>query len=58
MTWGGLARPVDEGAVALADRSAPTSTFGAEWLIVGPIDSSNVANVDVLADLRARLQEQ
>jgi alkanesulfonate monooxygenase SsuD/methylene tetrahydromethanopterin reductase-like flavin-dependent oxidoreductase (luciferase family) len=55
LTWGGLARPLDEGAPALADRWRPYVAAGAEWIIVGPIDSSNPANAPVLGDVRARL---
>jgi alkanesulfonate monooxygenase SsuD/methylene tetrahydromethanopterin reductase-like flavin-dependent oxidoreductase (luciferase family) len=55
LTWGGLARPLEEGAAALADRWRPYVNAGAEWIIVGPIDSSNPANAPVLGDVRARL---
>jgi len=55
LTWGGLARPLDDGAQALADRWRPYVAAGAEWIIVGPIDSGNPANAPVLADVRARL---
>jgi alkanesulfonate monooxygenase SsuD/methylene tetrahydromethanopterin reductase-like flavin-dependent oxidoreductase (luciferase family) len=57
LTWGGLARPVEEGAAGLAQRLAPYVDLGAEWLIIGPIDSSNVDNVPILADVRARLRQ-
>ena len=58
LTWGGLARPQEEGAAALADRLRPITALGASWIIVGPIDSSNPDNVPVLADVRARLLEE
>jgi hypothetical protein len=58
ITWGGLARPTEEGAGALADRLRPYGNLGASWVIVGAVDSSNVANVEVLADVRARLAEE
>jgi alkanesulfonate monooxygenase SsuD/methylene tetrahydromethanopterin reductase-like flavin-dependent oxidoreductase (luciferase family) len=55
ITWGGLARPKDEGAVGLAERLRAYVERGAEWLIIGPIDSSNPDNVPILAELRERL---
>jgi len=55
LTWGGLARPREEGAAALADRLWPYVDAGAGWIIIGPIDSSEPANAPVLADLRALL---
>lgn len=55
LTWGGLARPHEEGAGALADRFWPYTEAGASWIIVGPIDSSDPTNADVLGDMRARL---
>ncbi len=58
ITWGGLARPSEEGARPLADRLRPYAEVGASWIIVGPVDASNVANVAVLAEVRARLREQ
>jgi alkanesulfonate monooxygenase SsuD/methylene tetrahydromethanopterin reductase-like flavin-dependent oxidoreductase (luciferase family) len=57
LTWGGLARPQDEGVDSLADRLAPYVEHGAEWLIVGPIDSSNPDNARVLGGVRARLRQ-
>ncbi len=55
LSWGGLARPLEEGAAALADRLRPYADASAEWIIVGPIDSSNPDNAPVLADVRERL---
>ncbi len=55
ITWGGLARPSEEGATALADRLRIYVDRGAAMTIVGPIDSSNSANVEILADVRKRL---
>ncbi len=55
LSWGGLARPLEEGAAALADRLRPYADASAEWLIIGPIDSSNPDNATVLADVRERL---
>jgi len=57
ITWGGLARPTKEGAVSLADRLRPYLDVGAEMLIIGPVDSSNAANAEAVADARARLRE-
>ncbi|HEV7524925.1 MAG TPA: LLM class flavin-dependent oxidoreductase [Acidimicrobiia bacterium] len=57
LTWGGLARPLEEGASALADRWRPYVGAGASWIVVGPIDSSNPDNAGVLADVRARLND-
>ena len=51
ITWGGLARPEQEGAAALAERLRPYGGLGADWLIIGPIDSSNPVNA---ADSRRR----
>jgi alkanesulfonate monooxygenase SsuD/methylene tetrahydromethanopterin reductase-like flavin-dependent oxidoreductase (luciferase family) len=55
LTWGGLARPRDEGAGPLADRLWPYLEAGATWIIIGPIDSSNPANAEVLGQVRALL---
>jgi Luciferase-like monooxygenase len=55
LTWGGLARPRDEGAGPLADRLWPYLEAGATWIIIGPVDSSNPANADVLGQVRALL---
>jgi alkanesulfonate monooxygenase SsuD/methylene tetrahydromethanopterin reductase-like flavin-dependent oxidoreductase (luciferase family) len=57
LTWGGLARPQEEGVDGLATRLAPYVEHGAEWLIIGPIDSSNLDNAGVLGELRARLRQ-
>jgi alkanesulfonate monooxygenase SsuD/methylene tetrahydromethanopterin reductase-like flavin-dependent oxidoreductase (luciferase family) len=57
VTWGGLARPIEEGVDALADRIRPYVDLGASWLIIGPIDSSNPANAPVIGEVRARLRE-
>ncbi len=55
LTWGGLARPLDEGAAGLADRVRAYVDAGATWIIVGPIDAGNPAHASVLGDVRARL---
>jgi alkanesulfonate monooxygenase SsuD/methylene tetrahydromethanopterin reductase-like flavin-dependent oxidoreductase (luciferase family) len=55
LTWGGLARPREEGAGPLADRLWPYLEAGATWVIIGPIDSSNPANAEVLGQVRALL---
>jgi alkanesulfonate monooxygenase SsuD/methylene tetrahydromethanopterin reductase-like flavin-dependent oxidoreductase (luciferase family) len=55
ITWGGLARPKDEGVDGLANRLRPYVEIGAEWLIIGPVDSSNPDNAARLGDLRAAL---
>jgi alkanesulfonate monooxygenase SsuD/methylene tetrahydromethanopterin reductase-like flavin-dependent oxidoreductase (luciferase family) len=55
LTWGGLARPSEEGARALADRLRPYGQLGAAMTIVGPVDSTNPANVDVLREVRETL---
>jgi alkanesulfonate monooxygenase SsuD/methylene tetrahydromethanopterin reductase-like flavin-dependent oxidoreductase (luciferase family) len=55
ITWGGLARPIDEGAGPLADRLRPYVDAGAEWVIIGPIQSSNPDNAPVLAEVRTLL---
>lgn len=55
LAWGGLARPLEEGAGALARRLRPYVEHGAEWIVVGPVDSSNPDNVRVLGELAARL---
>src|SRR5262249_44955228 len=57
ITWGGLARPKDEGVDGLADRLRPYVEIGAEWLIIGPVDSSNPDNAARLGDLRAALRQ-
>jgi alkanesulfonate monooxygenase SsuD/methylene tetrahydromethanopterin reductase-like flavin-dependent oxidoreductase (luciferase family) len=55
ITWGGLARPSEEGAAALANRLVPYVERGAAMTIIGPVDSSNPANVEILRDVRERL---
>jgi len=55
LTWGGLARPLEEGASALADRMWPYAEAGASWIIVGPVDASNPENAGVLAEARTLL---
>lgn len=55
LTWGGLARPLEEGAAGLADRLRPYGAAGATWVIIGPIESSNPANAPVLGEVRALL---
>jgi hypothetical protein len=55
LTWGGLARPIEEGATVLTDRLRPYAAAGAAWILVGPIDASDPANATVLAEVRARL---
>ena len=58
LTWGGLARPLEEGVAALAERLQPIAALGASWIILAPIDSSNPENAPVLADVRARLLQE
>lgn len=55
LTWGGLARPLEEGATALADRLWPYVEADAAWIIIGPVDSSNPANAPVLGQVRELL---
>jgi alkanesulfonate monooxygenase SsuD/methylene tetrahydromethanopterin reductase-like flavin-dependent oxidoreductase (luciferase family) len=55
LTWGGLARPLTDGAAGLADRFRPYADVGATWIIVGPLDASDPANAAVLGDVRALL---
>ncbi len=55
LTWGGLARPLEEGGAALTDRLRPYADAGATWIIVGPIDASDPAHAAVLAEVRAGL---
>jgi alkanesulfonate monooxygenase SsuD/methylene tetrahydromethanopterin reductase-like flavin-dependent oxidoreductase (luciferase family) len=57
ITWGGLARPIEEGADALAERVRPYCSLGASWIIIGPVDSSNPDNAPALGELKARLGE-
>jgi hypothetical protein len=57
LTWGGLARPQEEGVDGLANRLRPYADRGAEWLIIGPIDSSNPENAGVLGEVRGRLRQ-
>jgi len=57
VTWGGLARPKEEGVLALAERLATYAGLGAEWLVVGPIDSSDPDNASILGEVRARLRK-
>jgi hypothetical protein len=56
LTWGGLAKPQEEGADALAARCAAFVAAGAEWIIIGPVTSSDPDNIPVLSDVRARLR--
>ena len=55
LTWGGLARPLEEGAGALADRLQPYVGAGAAWIILGPVDAGDPANSAVLGEVRARM---
>jgi alkanesulfonate monooxygenase SsuD/methylene tetrahydromethanopterin reductase-like flavin-dependent oxidoreductase (luciferase family) len=55
LTWGGLARPREEGASALADRLWPYIEAGASWIIIGPANSSDTENAGVLGEVRALL---
>ena len=57
LTWGGLARPVEEGADMLTERLRPYVDAGATWIIVGAIDSTNPANAAIVGEVRARLNE-
>jgi alkanesulfonate monooxygenase SsuD/methylene tetrahydromethanopterin reductase-like flavin-dependent oxidoreductase (luciferase family) len=58
LTWGGLARPREEGVDGLTDRLRAYLARGAEWLIIGPVDSSNPANAEILGEVRACLRQQ
>ncbi len=58
ITWGGLARPTEEGVDGLTARLRAYMACGTEWLIVGPIDSSNPGNATLLGEVRERLREQ
>jgi hypothetical protein len=55
LTWGGLARPLDEGASPLADRLWPYVEAGASWIIIGPVNSGDPENAAVLGDVRGLL---
>jgi alkanesulfonate monooxygenase SsuD/methylene tetrahydromethanopterin reductase-like flavin-dependent oxidoreductase (luciferase family) len=55
LTWGGLARPLEEGAAALAARLQPYADAGAAWLIIGSVDASDTANAAVVGDVRRRM---
>jgi len=55
LTWGGLARPREEGARALADRLRPYTDQGVAWIVVAPVESSDVDNVPILAEMRGAL---
>jgi hypothetical protein len=57
LTWGGLARPRDEGVDALVGRLVPYVGLGAEWLIIGPADSSNPENAPLLGEVRRALRQ-
>jgi alkanesulfonate monooxygenase SsuD/methylene tetrahydromethanopterin reductase-like flavin-dependent oxidoreductase (luciferase family) len=57
LTWGGLAKPGEEGVDGLVRRLRPYVDLGSEWIIVGPVDASNVANAGILGEVRARLRE-
>ncbi|MDQ1475639.1 MAG: hypothetical protein QOE62_868 [Actinomycetota bacterium] len=57
LTWGGLARPLEEGADELGARLQLYIDAGATWIIVGPVDSGNPANAAVLGEVRARLND-
>jgi hypothetical protein len=57
LTWGGLAKPGEEGVDGLAERLRPYVDLGTEWIIIGPVDSSNVANAAIVGEVRAWLGE-
>ena len=52
---GGQKRGRPPGAGPLADRLRPYVEAGAEWIIVGPINSSDPENAPVLAEVRTLL---
>jgi alkanesulfonate monooxygenase SsuD/methylene tetrahydromethanopterin reductase-like flavin-dependent oxidoreductase (luciferase family) len=52
LTWGGIARPVEEGAAVLAQRAWSYAEAGATWVIVAPVDSSNLENAAVVGEAR------
>ena len=58
ITWGGLARPGDEGVEGLTERLRPYVRAGAEWVVVGPVDSSNAGNAQLVGDVRVRLSAE
>lgn len=55
LTWGGLAKPQEEGVGALAARCAEFVAVGAEWIIIGPATSSDPGNIPVLGEVRNEL---
>jgi alkanesulfonate monooxygenase SsuD/methylene tetrahydromethanopterin reductase-like flavin-dependent oxidoreductase (luciferase family) len=55
LTWGGLARPHEEGARALAGRVRPYVDAGATWIVVAPVDASDPSNAQVVAEVRSLL---
>jgi alkanesulfonate monooxygenase SsuD/methylene tetrahydromethanopterin reductase-like flavin-dependent oxidoreductase (luciferase family) len=58
ITWGGLVRPSEEGVDRLTARLRPYLACGVEWLILGPVDSSNAANAALLGSVRTRLRQE
>jgi alkanesulfonate monooxygenase SsuD/methylene tetrahydromethanopterin reductase-like flavin-dependent oxidoreductase (luciferase family) len=58
ITWGGLARPREEGVDGLTARLRAYLACGTEWLIVGPVDSRNPGNAAMLGEVRARLRKE
>jgi alkanesulfonate monooxygenase SsuD/methylene tetrahydromethanopterin reductase-like flavin-dependent oxidoreductase (luciferase family) len=56
ITWGGLARPHDEGVGGLTGRLGAYAQAGAEWLIVAPVDAWNPANAALLGEVRTELR--
>jgi alkanesulfonate monooxygenase SsuD/methylene tetrahydromethanopterin reductase-like flavin-dependent oxidoreductase (luciferase family) len=55
VTWGGVARPREEGAAALADRLARYAELGCTWAVVACADPLDPVNAEVIADARRRL---
>ncbi len=58
ITWGGVARPRDEGVDGLSARLSEYLACEPAWLILAPADSGNAENAKLIGDVRQRLRQQ
>lgn len=55
ITWGGVARPGEEGATGLVDRLAPYAELGCEWAVIAAADPLDPANAEIVGEAARRL---
>jgi len=55
LTWGGVARPREDGVAALADRLARYAEVGCAWAVLAAADPLDPANAEIVGEARRRL---